>query len=416
MSYRNRFTALKPWYVLLSMSLLYAASIGIVYNVIGVFYSPASEGLGVLRGSFALHTTITSIVAGVISLITPQFIERFKWKPTLLFSIITAVVGTSGLAFTDSMAIIYVLGAIRGIGVGLMGQVPIPLIINNWFYEKKGLAISIATVFGGVAGVVLSPIFSSLISAIGWQRSFFVLGLVILGLSLPALLMPYEFDPQDEGAVPYGGLNGQPEPQIAAHHFDEKSAPKDAKQYHGIFITLMLFTFIQISIMSINQHFPGYGETVGMTLAASGFLISAVMIGNIVSKFGIGVLSDKFGTISATMLMSIFTLISIVMLVIVPVPQIMLISSVFFGACFGVLPVAIPLLIRDFFPPAMIARVLAVSIFARNIGSAFSNTIIGYIYDFFGSYVPAFWLIGFFQLLNIMLLVYLFKKQKQLNN
>ena len=71
----------KHWIVLVVVSLMFSAFAGISNNTIGVFYSPVSEDLGILRGSFALHSTITLLVNGSVSLVVPNIIDRFWWKP-----------------------------------------------------------------------------------------------------------------------------------------------------------------------------------------------------------------------------------------------------------------------------------------------------------------------------------------------
>ena len=64
---------------------------GIINTSIGVFYSPVSQDLGILRGSFALHSTITLIAVGLISLVIPNIIHKFGWKLTVTFATICAL-------------------------------------------------------------------------------------------------------------------------------------------------------------------------------------------------------------------------------------------------------------------------------------------------------------------------------------
>jgi len=54
----------KHWKVLLVLCGLSASSVGICINSVGVFYAPVSESLEVLRGTFAVHATISSIDCG----------------------------------------------------------------------------------------------------------------------------------------------------------------------------------------------------------------------------------------------------------------------------------------------------------------------------------------------------------------
>lgn len=102
----------KHWLVLIVVSLMFSAFAGINNNTIGVFYSPVAEDLGILRGSFALHSTITLIVNGFVSLIVPKVVDRYGWKPSLISGVVLAFIGAAGMAFTENLWLFYVLGGL----------------------------------------------------------------------------------------------------------------------------------------------------------------------------------------------------------------------------------------------------------------------------------------------------------------
>lgn len=61
-----------------------------------------------------------------------------------------------------------------------------------------------------------------------------------------------------------------------------------------------------------------------------------------------------------------------------------------FGSCYSIGAVALPLLTKYFFGIDNYARVFPKISFASNLGAAISLSMVGYIYDFFGSYLYAF--------------------------
>src|SRR5690554_3624767 len=137
----TRSKSLKHWLVLATACAMSASSIGINLNVIGVFYTPVSESLGVLRGTFAMHATIASIALAIVSLYFSPLLYKFGWKPVITSGIILASLSTIAMAFSRQMSLFYILGFLRGLGAGLYAMVPLSLIINNWFEEKRGLAM-----------------------------------------------------------------------------------------------------------------------------------------------------------------------------------------------------------------------------------------------------------------------------------
>jgi len=378
----------KHWLILAIVSLMYAGTLGLVNNTIGIYYTPVSESLNILVGSFAMNATISSIATGVASLFAPRMLERLGWKKTITLGAFLAFIGMFGMGLTTRVAIFNVLGAIRGVGVAFAAMVPAATIINNWFEEKTGLAISIMTSFSGVGSIVFSPIFSRLISSIGWQNTFLVHGAIILLLCLPAILVPHAFRPQEEGLLPYGA---KPKTKKEMDIENEGLKPVRTADFIGItFFAFVAVAFLQTFVIGLNQHLPVYGESLGMASQITGFMLSAVMFGNMSFKLITGTLSDKLGEIKAMLIVVALNISSLVLLSLWTEPTGLIFNSWLFGSIFGS-AVLYVLLAKRFFGGRVGSYVYSYTTFASNISAALSNVLIGYIYDFTGTYLLIFW-------------------------
>ena len=118
--------------------------------------------------------------------------------------------------------------------------------------------------------------------------------------------------------------------------------------------------------------------------------MSSGMVGNIISKLIIGVLSDHLGAIKATVTMIIANTVGIILLMWGSTAWLLIIGAFLFGSCYSIGAVALPLLTKYFFGIDNYARVFPKISFASNLGAAISLSMVGYIYDFFGSYLYAF--------------------------
>lgn len=58
----------KHWIIVLLMCCLAASSIGLCTNAIGVFYTPVSQSLKVLKSTFALHATLSTLATTYVKL------------------------------------------------------------------------------------------------------------------------------------------------------------------------------------------------------------------------------------------------------------------------------------------------------------------------------------------------------------
>lgn len=71
----------KAWTILAVLCGLAASAIGVSINTSGVFYTVVSEDLGILRGAYAFHMTIFSLVTAISSLFVPGLLSRYSLKP-----------------------------------------------------------------------------------------------------------------------------------------------------------------------------------------------------------------------------------------------------------------------------------------------------------------------------------------------
>lgn len=371
----------KHWIVLAVCCGLAAASIGVSINSSGVFYTPVSKSLGIMRGTFSMHMTIFSLVTAIGALCVPKIMKKVSYKILLSVSVGLAVLSTAAMAYATTVPVFYILGAVRGLTTGMFSIVPLTMIINNWFEKKHGLATSIVFGFSGLAGSICSPILSSCIETWGWQSGYLMKAAILLGLCLPAVLYPFHIEPQEDGVMPYG--------------FEEKqevSFRSHTPSFHFMtvaFISFFIFGFLCSCITSVTQHLPGYGESIGYNVSIGAMLLSAGMVGNIISKLIIGVLSDAVGAIKATITMIIANVLGIVLLIIGSSSWLLILGAFLFGSCYSIGAVSLPLLTKYFFGVEHYATVFPTISFASNLGAAISLSMVGYIYDFFGSYVYA---------------------------
>ena len=372
----------KHWIVLIICCGLSAASIGVSINCSGVFYTPVAEALGLLRGSFAFHMTVFSMVSALASFVIPTLMKKFSYKTLLISSVTLSVVATCLMGRADSLIMFYVLGAIRGASTAIFASVPLTMIINNWFVEKHGLATSVVFSFSGVAGTLFSPFLSSCIEKYGWQNAYMIMGVMILAMTLPSIIYPFKLNPMDEGLMPFGGTRKEVESKV-----------EEVSSFNFMTFSFALFLIYGLSIAfltSFTQHFPGYAATLGYNASLGALLVSAGMIGNILFKLLIGVLSDKLGVIKAVIILMLTVLAGVVLLLINLGDMALICGAFLFGASYAIGAVGMALLTKYFFGVKMYSKVYPSVSFAINMGSAFAFSLVGYIYDFFGSYVYAF--------------------------
>lgn len=390
----------KYWGVVAVLCGLAASSVGLCINSVGVFYAPVAEDLGILRGTFSMHVTIASIVTAMAALFAPRWMNERTFKPILTAGVLLSGVSTCLMACVSSMPAFYLFGTLRGIGNAAYGMVMLTVIVNRWFAARHGLATSIVLSFGGIAGAVCSPVLTAVIERAGWRVGYVVMGILMIVFCIPAILYPFSISPEAAGLKPYGAEEETPKTEEG-----RKETGRRKFSYLSVpFAAMLTVGVLHTAITCLPQHFPGFSQSIGNTAAAGAVMLSFCMMGNIVSKLLIGVLADHWSAMKATVFMIGLHLLSIIMLLVFR-SEILLYGAAFlFGFVYSVSAVGLVLITKDCFGAENYSRAYPVISFAGGASCAVGMSLVGYLFDFTGSYQAAFLTAAVFHVIDLGLL------------
>ncbi|EXJ23747.1 hypothetical protein ADIAL_0763 [Alkalibacterium sp. AK22] len=379
--------SLKHWIVLATLCGVTISAIGLPIMTNGVFISPIADSLGVYRGSVAMHNTLTLFMKAVMSLYAGVLVKKYPFKLVMLTGVLLAGISNILMGFSESIWLFNVLGTTRGIGTGMLAWVPVTIVVNEWFEEKHGLVMSIVLSFSSVAGAVFSPVFTRLIQSVGWELSYQFMGLLIILFSLPALLVPFTLDPKDSGYLPYGKQSEAAETTVKREAVKREAQ----KSVNGTLFALMFtFTLLQTMLIGVPQHFPGFSGTVDLSNQVGATMLSVAMLSSIVFKLGMGYISDQIGPMKSTITMIVLVGTASVMLIFFRSEWALYAAALLYGGIFSIPSVSVTLLTKELFGRYHFVRLYPILAFATSLGAAVSISLVGYIFDFTGSYISAF--------------------------
>lgn len=403
------------WIVAMTMCGLAISAVGLPIMTNGVFITPIADSLGVYRGSVAMHNTLTLLMKAIMSLYVSRLIRRFGLKQVIITGALLGGVSNYLLGWVGSIWLFNILGIFRGIGTGMLAWVPLTIVINEWFSEKHGMVTSIVLSFSSITGAVFSPVFTSLISSLGWEQSYRIMGILIILFALPAIVIPFTMDPKESGYLPYGFDDSE---KGAAKQRAVIKREENREVSMFIFGLLFIFTMFQTLLIGVPQHFPGFAQTLDFSSEVGAAMLSVAMISSIGFKLGLGYVSDLIGPVKSTV--SILTLIAISSFILVTFEIIpMLYAGAFlFGAAFSIPSVSVTLLTKEFFGRYNFTRLFPILAFSTSFGGAISLAAVGFIYDFTGSYAPAFVIalgINIFNIIILFVISHRIKKTKKVS-
>lgn len=354
---------------LIRCCLCIGGSFGIVSNCMGIFFSPISQDLQVGIGSVSVMVTFMGLSGAFFA---PLFGKLTQTKPLNLLMSAGVILTIAAAFFVSAATAVWQLclgGVLIGIGIQCFAAIPVTMVLRDWYREKNGGVIGIAMGLSGVAGMIMNPIFSRLITMFGWRITYRILALILAVLILPCTL----------------AMKMNPEPKAAAAE-QGGTAGGSTVVPQAMKLTLFAAVIFISMLVSMNPHLSAYAIDRGYTLENSAMVLSAAMLANVSFKLLHGFLADHMDPIVSTMLMALTGCAGTIILLLFAGNRVLMLGGAFlYGAYFTVTTVGLTQL-TQIVAKDQYTSVYSVVIMLNSIFYALSVSLNGILYDMTGAY------------------------------
>src|SRR5882762_8533606 len=110
----------------------------------------------------------------------------------IVAGIVMAAVALIGLGSISTLGMFYLFYVFNALGYVCGGPLPIQVQLTRWFDKSRGKAMGFAYLGIGFGGASVPWISHALIVHFGWQAALRLLGLIIVGVSLPLAFLVKE--------------------------------------------------------------------------------------------------------------------------------------------------------------------------------------------------------------------------------
>ena len=193
------------WKIVLGSFIMMALLHSMLQTCFSLFMTSVTKEMSISQTAFS---GCISIVAIATMLRAPQMGKMMASGHRMKRLIVLCIVGM-GLSYASyslagSIVHMYISAAFVGIFSCGATILPITLIITNWFYKRRDLALGIAFAGSGIGGSVISPLLTEFISLHGWRNSFVLFGILMIVIEVPVVMFIIYQNPEDRETVPYG--------------------------------------------------------------------------------------------------------------------------------------------------------------------------------------------------------------------
>ena len=361
-------------------------------NCSSLFITPLCEELDISRTAYTQTNTLMTVCMLIGSSFMGKLMSKYKLRYVLSGCCLLLTVTFLLMSRATALWQLYVLNGLQGFAWAGATNLPVNIMVSNWFGPKvKGTMMSIGMLGSGAGALVFVPIIQNLITNSGWRTAYLAMAgfmaiMLVLALAF-CVNLPEEKgftrrigDPSKEEIAATGGV------AVTKRGITAKSALKMGRwwcQFLAAAITM-------IGASAFTTQAVAYFGDIGMENGAA--IYSSALGTLIVGKFIVGAISDVIG-----------------------IKRVAVISPLFYGAVFvflalcsgntsmswgviicymigGAIPSTVPALltVRNFGDKEY-GTLTGWMNMAGNIGQIIGPTAAAAVFDITGTYVFAWW-------------------------
>jgi MFS family permease len=365
------------WVIVAAGAVITCVAAGSMF-ALPVYLQPISDDTGWSRAGISMAMTVGFIVMGIGGFFWGTLSDRIGARPVVLIASVMLGLGLAIASRAPNLLVFQI--AYGGLVGGAGGAFFAPLMATTigWFDKHRSLAVSLVSIGGGVAPMVVTPFASVLISMYGWRPA-----MLMIAAGATLIIIPITFL-----------IRRAPAALAAAGPSDQQvEMPSRAKSSVGAvmrkpqFIVLAAVFFLCCAAHSGPIfHTVSYAMLCGASALAAASIYSVEGVAGLFGRVIFGVLADRLGVkrviIGGLLLQAagIYTYIYVGELT-----QFYMLAAVLGLAYGGVMPLY-AVLARDYFPAHVMGTVLGGITMTSAIGMAFGPVGGGFIFDTFGDY------------------------------
>jgi len=369
--------------------------------VVSVVLPVVQAEFGIGRADASMPYTMMMLCLGIGGMWTGRLADRHGLMPVLW---VGALAVCGGFVWAGMSASIWVFGLAHGL-LGLVGSSSTfaPLLADTalWWNRRRGIAVAICASGNYIAGALWPPIVQHGIQTIGWRPTYVLLG-CICGLGMFVLSLRMRQRPPLMSGVP--AMGGAPTV--------DRSRPFGLKPARAQLLMCVAGVACCVAMSMPQVHIVAYCTDLGFGAARGAEMLSLMLASGIVSRLVSGVICDRIGGVGTLLLGSALQGVALLMFLPFDGMVPLYVVSAMFGLFQGGIVPSYAIIIREHFAPEEAGVRVGAVIMATLVGMALGGWLSGWVFDVTGSYRAAFINGIGWNLLNLAIAFWLFRRTR----
>ncbi len=351
------------------------ASLGVVLFVM-------ADDLGWSYTSAGLGFTVLGLAVGLTGFLPAFLLPRIGARQTFALGFVLVGAGFGLASASEALMTFFAAMCFVGAGFSLAGNVTAVWLIGEWFPIRTARMIGLYLMLGGIGDIVGPGLSYYVVEWTSWRANWTILAgvcgmLVILGaLAIPKDKTSYREREANEDAL-------------------EGSAARSSENWKtAVFRPLFLViaaavTFNLACVTTVHSMAVSHLKLIGLSPSVGALGLSFMAFVSLAFKGLAGPLCERFSSKHLLAVSMALQAIGIVLFAIAMSPAIVVVSSLLFGAGWGITVVATMVVLIERFGRVLGAQLLGVSHQISSV-AAFGPLAAGLAADKVGSFAPVF--------------------------
>ena len=281
------------WAVCAGCALLLFCTSGLSINAFTVYQPYILTRNGLTNAQSSMIVTVRSLTSFGSMLLTGLYYKKLSLRAGMGLAGALAAAGFFLFGAAGSFFAYCLAAAVAGMAYGFGTMIPVSMVMERWFIEKRTLAVGLCSAATGLATLGIPSLLTRLIERHGLAETFFAEAAVIAGLVLLSFLL-IRSRPADVGLTPYGSWDAVDHESFSVH--GRALTGRDWALLIPLLLCVGAFTgagYSHITVLARGEGFDPAAIALAVTL--SGVTLMA-------GKFAYGVLAEKIGTYASNWL------------------------------------------------------------------------------------------------------------------
>lgn len=386
------------WVVVGFTFLAQLIAFGLVYSF-AVFFKPLASEFNWSRAATTGPFFAYAIIHDVLAPVTGRITDRFGPKAVAALGGLCLGLAMILMSHVTSIWQVYIVyGILFSIGIASIYG-PQMATVSRWFVEKRGFAVGITAMGLGAGSLVFSPLAAWLISSYGWETAYIVVGIICWVIFIPIVRFIRKA------------------PLITVEVEQKREAAKDftaaeAVKTRAFWMISFSWLFLAIAYWAVAINIVPLLTDRGISLVSAGAVAGAIGGASMVSRVGMGFLSDRIGRERGLVISVVVQLGGAILLLFCQDLWLFFLFAIIFGLGMGGWAGIVPSLPADFFGLKATATIFGFIVIFAGIGVGLGPFFGGRIFDITGSYYYMIWMCIITLIISLILALFIKSPEK----